>query len=46
MSEKKYSEYELINKIVNTIESLIDELPLRDETKNMLKERIRKVIKE
>jgi len=46
MSEKKYSEYELINKILNAIESLIDELPLREDVKSMLKDRIRKVIKE
>ena len=46
MSEKKYSEYELINKILNAIESLIDELPFRDDVKGMLKDRIRKVIKE
>jgi len=46
VSERKYSEYELINKIVNAIESLIDELPLRDDVKGMLKDRIRKVIRE
>ena len=42
MSERKYSEYELINKIIKAFESVIEELPINEERKAKVKEGIRK----